>query len=181
MASTYPTNVAQAVQWSHDNPLKQGDAAIQAVSDQPWDASVKSLVAFPQLMALMGENPQWVQNPGDAFLAQPQDVMDSVQRLRQLAQQTGSLKSSTEQKVITTTKKTVPVTQTVTAPVIPSNTVSTANPVITEPATTVISIEPANPDVVYIPNYNPTVVYGELGQYCVSAGLSATTSRRTVC
>lgn len=160
MASTYPTNVAQAVQWSHDNPLKQGDAAIQAVSDQPWDASVKSLVAFPQLMALMGENPQWVQNLGDAFLAQPQDVMDSVQRLRQLAQQTGSLKSSTEQKVITTTKKTVPVTQTVTAPVIPSNTVSTANPVITEPATTVISIEPANPDVVYIPNYNPTVVYG---------------------
>lgn len=160
MASTYPTNVAQAVQWSHDNPLKQGDAAIQAVSDQPWDASVKSLVAFPQLMALMGENPQWVQNLGDAFLAQPQDVMDSVQRLRQLAQQTGSLKSSTEQKVITTTKKTVPVTQTVTAPVIPSNTVSTANPVITEPATTVISIEPGNPDVVYIPNYNPTVVYG---------------------
>ncbi|EIY0306253.1 DUF3300 domain-containing protein [Escherichia coli] len=160
MASTYPTNVAQAVQWSHDNPLKQGDAAIQAVSDQPWDASVKSLVAFPQLMALMGENPQWVQNLGDAFLAQPQDVMDSVQRLRQLAQQTGSLKSSTEQKVITTTKKAVPVTQTVTAPVIPSNTVSTASPVITEPATTVISIEPANPEVVYIPNYNPTVVYG---------------------
>lgn len=160
MASTYPANVAQAVQWSHDNPLKQGDAAIQAVSDQPWDASVKSLVAFPQLMALMGENPQWVQNLGDAFLAQPQDVMDSVQRLRQLAQQTGSLKSSTEQKVISTTKKAVPVKQTVTAPVIPSNTVSTANPVITEPATTVISIEPANPDVVYIPNYNPTVVYG---------------------
>ena len=154
MASTYPANVAQAVQWSHDNPLKQGDAAIQAVSDQPWDASVKSLVA------LMGENPQWVQNLGDAFLAQPQDVMDSVQRLRQLAQQTGSLKSSTEQKVITTTKKAVPVKQTVTAPVIPSNTVLTANPVITEPATTVISIEPANPDVVYIPNYNPTVVYG---------------------
>lgn len=55
MASTYPANVAQAVQWSHDNPLKQGDAAIQAVSDQPRDASVKSLVAFPQLMALMGE------------------------------------------------------------------------------------------------------------------------------
>ncbi|WP_105282645.1 DUF3300 domain-containing protein [Escherichia sp. MOD1-EC5457] len=160
MASTYPANVAQAVQWSHDNPLKQGDAAIQAVADQPWDASVKSLVAFPQLMALMGENPQWVQNLGDAFLAQPQDVMDSVQRLRQLAQQTGSLKSSTEQKVITATKKAVPVKQAVTAPVIPSNTVSTASPVIAEPAPTVITIEPTNPDVVYIPNYNPTVVYG---------------------
>ncbi|RXB35721.1 DUF3300 domain-containing protein [Escherichia coli] len=160
MASTYPANVAQAVQWSHDNPLKQGDAAIQAVSDQPWDASVKSLVAFPQLMALMGENPQWVQNLGDAFLAQPQDVMDSVQRLRQLAQQTGSLKSSTEQKIIATTKKVVPVNQPANAPATQSNTVSTSSPVVAEPAPTVITIEPANPDVVYIPNYNPNVVYG---------------------
>ncbi|HCN3198678.1 DUF3300 domain-containing protein [Escherichia coli] len=160
MASTYPANVAQAVQWSHDNPLKQGDAAIQAVSDQPWDASVKSLVAFPQLMALMGENPQWVQNLGDAFLAHPQDVMDSVQRLRQLAQQTGSLKSSTEQKIITTTKKVVPVNQPANAPATQSNTVSTSSPVVAEPAPTVITIEPANPDVVYIPNYNPNVVYG---------------------
>ena len=160
MASTYPANVAQAVQWSHDNPLKQGDAAIQAVSGQPWDASVKSLVAFPQLMALMGENPQWVQNLGDAFLAQSQDVMDSVQRLRQLAQQTGSLKSSTEQKIITTTKKVVPVNQPANAPATQSNTVSTSSPVVAEPAPTVITIEPANPDVVYIPNYNPNVVYG---------------------
>ncbi|EEY5713252.1 DUF3300 domain-containing protein [Escherichia coli] len=160
MASTYPANVAQAVQWSHDNPLKQGDAAIQAVSGQPWDASVKSLVAFPQLMALMGENPQWVQNLGDAFLAQPQDVMDSVQRLRQLAQQTGSLKSSTEQKIITTTKKVVPVNQPANAPATQSNTVSTSSPVVAEPAPTVITIEPANPDVVYIPNDNPNVVYG---------------------
>lgn len=160
MASTYPANVAQAVQWSHDNPLKQGDAAIQAVSGQPWDASVKSLVAFPQLMALMGENPQWVQNLGDAFLAQPQDVMDSVQRLRQLAQQTGSLKSSTEQKIITTTKKVVPVNQPANAPATQSNTVFTSSPVVAEPAPTVITIEPANPDVVYIPNYNPNVVYG---------------------
>lgn len=53
---------------------------------------------------------------GDAFLAQPQEVMDSVQRLRKLAQQTGSLKSSVEQKIITTTKKAVPTNQTATAP-----------------------------------------------------------------
>ncbi|ECO1649068.1 DUF3300 domain-containing protein, partial [Salmonella enterica subsp. enterica serovar Typhimurium] len=99
MASTYPANVVQAVQWSRDNPTLQGDAAIQAVASQPWDPSVKSLVAFPQLMALMGENPQWVQNLGDAFLAQPQDVMDAVQRLRLLAQQTGSLKSTPQQTV----------------------------------------------------------------------------------
>lgn len=104
MASTYPANVVQAVQWSRDNPTLQGDAAIQAVASQPWDPSVKSLVAFPQLMALMGENPQWVQNLGDAFLAQPQDVMDAVQRLRLLAQQTGSLKSTPQQTVTSVPK-----------------------------------------------------------------------------
>lgn len=64
MASTYPANVIQAAQWSKDNPKMQGDAAIQAVASQPWDPSVKSLVAFPQLMSLMGENPPWVQSLG---------------------------------------------------------------------------------------------------------------------
>jgi Protein of unknown function (DUF3300). len=59
MASTYPSNVIQAAHWSKDNPKMQGDAAIQAVAGQPWDPSVKSLVAFPQLMSLMGENPPW--------------------------------------------------------------------------------------------------------------------------
>ncbi|BFU32734.1 hypothetical protein GPC19245_07170 [Enterobacter asburiae] len=57
MASTYPANVIQAAQWSKDNPKMEGDAAIQAVASQPWDPSIKSLVAFPQLMSLMGENP----------------------------------------------------------------------------------------------------------------------------
>lgn len=152
MASTYPANVVQAVQWSHDNPMQKGDKAIQAVADQPWDPSVKSLVAFPQLIALMGENPDWVQNLGNAFLAQPQDVMDAVQKLRRLAQQTGSLKSGTEQKVSSTPVKRA-------APVQSASTSSSVSHV-SEPAETIIKIEPANPDVIYIPNYNPTVVYG---------------------
>jgi hypothetical protein len=102
MASTYPDNVMQAVQWSQDNPAMKGDAAVQAVASQPWDPSVKSLVAFPALLAMMGENPPWVENLGNAFLAQPHDVMDSVQRLRAIAQQTGTLKSTPQQKVIVT-------------------------------------------------------------------------------
>jgi hypothetical protein len=154
MASTYPANVVQAVQWSRDNPTQQGDAAIQAVANQPWDPSVKSLVAFPQLMALMGENPEWVQNLGDAFLAQPQDVMDSVQRLRLLAQQTGSLKSTPQQTVTSTPKKSVAAAPSATASATKSSAVSTA------PASTVIKIEPANPQVVYVPSYNPSTVYG---------------------
>lgn len=143
MASTYPANVVQAVQWSRDNPGRQGDSAIQAVAGQPWDPSVKSLVAFPQLMALMGENPEWVQNLGDAFLAQPQDVMDSVQKLRLLAQKTGSLKSTPQQTVTTSPKKSV-----------------VAAGGASSPPSTVIKIEPADPQVVYVPSYDPSTVYG---------------------
>ncbi|MDY1036991.1 DUF3300 domain-containing protein [Lelliottia sp. CFBP8978] len=151
MASTYPANVIQAAQWSKDNPKMQGDAAIQAVNSQPWDPSVKSLVAFPQLMSLMGENPPWIQNLGDAFLAQPKDVMDSVQRLRLLAQQTGALQS-TPQQTVTTEKKTAPA-QTTSA-----STQSSSGSTATPP--TVIKIESADPQVVYVPTYNPANVYG---------------------
>lgn len=147
MASTYPANVIQAAQWSKDNPKMEGDAAIQAVASQPWDPSVKSLVAFPQLMSLMGENPPWVQNLGDAFLAQPKDVMDSVQRLRLLAQQAGALQSTPQQTVTTVTKPA------------PAKTASTtATETTTSP--TVIKIESADPQVVYVPTYDPNTVYG---------------------
>lgn len=148
MAATYPANVIQAAQWSRDNPRMQGDAAVQAVAGQPWDPSVKSLVAFPQLLSLMGENPPWVQNLGDAFLAQPKDVMDSVQRLRLLAQQTGALQSTPQQKV-TTVQKTA-TAKTSSSPSTPAST----------PAPTVIKIESADPQVVYVPTYNPSTVYG---------------------
>ncbi|MCC7623080.1 DUF3300 domain-containing protein, partial [Klebsiella variicola] len=151
MASTYPDNVMQAVQWSQDNPAMKGDAAVQAVASQPWDPSVKSLVAFPALLAMMGENPPWVENLGNAFLAQPHDVMDSVQRLRTIAQQTGTLKSTPQQKVIVTPA----------APVSASSTAATSTTHSAAPAPTqVIKIEPTNPQVVYVPSYNPSTVYG---------------------
>ena len=150
MASTYPANVIQAAQWSKDNPNMQGDAAIQAVASQPWDPSVKSLVAFPQLMSLMGGNPPWVQNLGDAFLAQPKDVMDSVQRLRALAQKTGALQSTPQQTVTTVTKP---------APA-KTSTTETTTATTSAPAPTVIKIESADPQVVYVPTYNPNTVYG---------------------
>jgi Protein of unknown function (DUF3300). len=152
MASTYPTNVLQAVQWSQDNPSMKGDAAVQAVANQPWDPSVKSLVAFPALLSLMGENPQWVQDLGNAFLAQPQDVMDSVQKLRAVAQQTGTLKSSPQQKVTTTTVKAAPVQS--------SSSTTTTTTTTPAPTTQVIKIESADPNVVYVPTYNPNTVYG---------------------
>lgn len=153
MASTYPSNVLQAVQWSQDNPNMQGDPAVQAVANQPWDPSVKSLVAFPALLSLMGENPQWVQDLGNAFLAQPQDVMNSVQKLRNIALQTGTLQSTPQQKVTTTTKVVPAATGT-------STTTSATTATTTPASTQIVTIESADPNMVYVPTYNPSTAYG---------------------
>ena len=134
MAATYPADVAEAAKWSQANPDQKGDPAVTAVADQPWDPSVKSLVAFPQVLATMEQDLDWVQNVGDAFLSQPGAVMDAVQRLRAAAQKAGNLESNDQQEVVVE-----PATQT---------------------QQSVIVIEPAAPQVVYVPTYNPTVVYG---------------------
>ncbi|MEN8204896.1 MAG: DUF3300 domain-containing protein [Pseudomonadota bacterium] len=133
MASTYPADVAEAVTWSKENPKQEGDAAVEAVQDKSWDPSVMSLVAFPQVLAMMGEQPDWVQNTGDAFLADSEAVMDTVQKLRLKAKDEGNLETTEQQKVI----------------------VKEASS-----SETIVIIEPANPQVVYVPSYNPTVVYG---------------------
>jgi hypothetical protein len=156
MASTYPADVAEAVKWSKANPDQKGDAAVKAVQDKNWDPSVQSLTAFPQVLAMMGDKPDWVQTLGDAFLAQPDAVMDRVQFLRKKADAAGTLKSNEQQKVVT---EQVPVTAAApTAAQAPAPTPAEATP----PASTqtIIKIEPANPQVVYVPAYNPTVVYG---------------------
>jgi hypothetical protein len=143
MAATYPADIADAAKWSKDNPNQKGDDAVKAVDGETWDPSVKSLVAFPQVLAMMAEKPDWVQNLGDAFLASSKDVLDSVQRLRAKAQEAGNLKSNEQQKVVV--KQAEPATTTTTVEAPPSQ---------------VIVIEPADPQVVYVPTYNPTVVYG---------------------
>ncbi|MFC1702074.1 DUF3300 domain-containing protein [Pseudomonadota bacterium] len=145
MASTYPADVAEAVQWSKDNPDQEGDAAVEAVQDKTWDPSVMSLVAFPQVLAMMGEQPDWVQNVGDAFLADSETVMDTVQKLRSKAKDEGNLET-TEQQTVTVEEQSSAETAT-----------STQTATSTE---TIIIIEPANPQVVYVPYYNPTIIYG---------------------
>ena len=101
MAATYPLEIVQADRWLQ-NPsnagLRDNDLA-QALQAMPWDASVKSLVAYPQILNWMDNGLDWTEAVGDAFLAQQSDVMDSVQRLRARAQSAGSL-SSTPQETI---------------------------------------------------------------------------------
>jgi len=139
MAATYPGEVAEAVTWSKANPKAQGDDAVKQVAKQPWDPSVQALVAFPQVLVVLGQDPVWVQRLGDAFLAQPDDVMGAVQRLRQQAKAAGNLQSNQYQNV--------------TVLAAPAAAASSAS------ASTII-IQPADPQVVYVPTYNPSTSYG---------------------
>ena len=132
MASTYPLEVVSAARWSKANPGVKDKALEDAMQQQTWDPSVKSLTAFPSVIAMLNDKLDMTQKLGDAFLGQQKEVMAAIQELRAKADKAGNLKSSKEQTVTTEQQG----------------------------STTVIKIEPADPQVVYVPTYNPTVVYG---------------------
>src|SRR6266478_4817898 len=132
-ASTYPLEIIQLQQWMDRNKNLTGKALADAVAKQPWDPSVQGLVEFPDVVQRMAGNVQWTTDLGNAFLAQQSDVMDAVQRMRAKAQGTGNLNTSAQQVVHTET--------------VPSG-------------KQVITVEPAQPDVLYVPSYDPQVVYG---------------------
>src|ERR1700757_91062 len=125
-ASTYPLEVIQVQQWMDKNKNLTGQALADAVAKQPWDPSIQGLVMYPDVVQRMAGNIQWTTDLGNAFLAQQSDVMDAVQRMRAKAESKGTLKTSAQQTV-----------QTTTAP----------------NGQQVITIQPAQPDVVYVPSY----------------------------
>jgi hypothetical protein len=132
VASTYPLEVVQLQQWSAKHKELKDKALADAVQKEDWDPSVQALAALPEVVKQLADNIKWTTDLGNAFLAQQTDVMDAVQRMRQKAKDNGNLKNSEQQKVET---KVVEKKQ-------------------------VIVIEQASPDVIYVPSYNPTVVYG---------------------
>jgi hypothetical protein len=132
MAATYPIEVVMAARFAQANPGLEGETLNEALTTQSWDDSVKSLVTFPQILNMMNEKLAWTQKLGDAFLAQRDELMDAIQRLRARAQAEGTL-TTTPQQVVT---------------------------VEPTPGQPVIGIEPAAPGVVYVPTYDPLVVYG---------------------
>ncbi|WP_422017714.1 DUF3300 domain-containing protein [Reyranella sp.] len=132
MAATYPLEVVEAARWSQANPNLKGDAAVAAVKDKSWDVSVKSLVAFPQTLQMMSNQLDWTQKLGDAMIGQQKDVATAVQRLRAKAQAAGNLKSTPQQTVTTQSSG----------------------------GASAIVIEPANPELLYVPYYNPAWAYG---------------------
>jgi hypothetical protein len=133
-ASTYPLEIIQLQQWMEKNKNLKDKALADAVAKEPWDASVQAMSAFPDVVQRLAGNVQWTTDLGNAFLAQQADVMDAVQRMRVKAQGTGNLKTSAQQKVETQT---------------------------VEGGKQVIVVEQANPETVYVPSYDPAVVYGE--------------------
>ena len=131
-ASTYPLEIMQLQQWLSKNPGLKDQALADAVAKQAWDPSIQALAAMPDLVKRFADDIQWTSDLGNAFLAQQNDVMDAVQRMRKKAQDKGTLQSSEQQTVET-------------------KVVESKN---------VIVIEQANPQVVYVPSYDPVVVYG---------------------
>ena len=150
VASTYPLEVVQAERWREANADVTGEALTKALEDKDWDKSIKALVAVPDALGMMSKDLDWTAKLGDAVLAQQADVMEAVQRMRGLAYENGKLESNDQQTV--TVKQEVNVEQA--AP--PEASGGQAAP----PPQQVIVIEPTSPETVYVPYYQPSVVYG---------------------
>jgi hypothetical protein len=132
VASTYPLELVQLSQWLAKHKDLKDKALADAVAKEPWDPSIQSMAAVPEVVKRLADDIQWTTQLGDAFLDQQSDVMDAVQRMRKKAEDKGALKSNEQQKVETK--------------------------VVEEK--TVIVVQQTNPEVVYVPSYSPTVVYG---------------------
>ena len=140
--STYPNQVVEAARWIKENPNLTGDALAAKVNPQPWDPSIKSLTQFPSVLQTMNDNLSWTSALGEAYYNQPSDVMTAIQVLRNRAQAAGTLKSTAQQTV-----------EVQAAPPAPEGS--------TQPAVQqTIIIQPAQPNTVYVPQYNPTTAYG---------------------
>jgi hypothetical protein len=142
-ASTYPPQVEEANQWLKDHPNLSGDQLAAGVNPQPWDPSVRSLTQFPSVLQTMADNLAWTSELGEAYFSQPADVLDAIQGLRKMAMDAGTLKSTGQQKV-----------EVQAAPSVESESTGQAGQNQT------IIIQPAQPNVVYVPSYNPATVYG---------------------
>jgi hypothetical protein len=128
MAATYPLEVVEATRFARAHPELKGQDAVRAAKDRPWDPSVKAMLAFPQILDRMDQDLDWTRRLGDAFLAQQEQVMDTVQALRKRADEAGNLKETEHVRVVREERT--------------------------------IIVRNRYPDVVYVPYYDPTLIYG---------------------
>ena len=132
VAATYPLEIAEAEQWLQQNGNLQGAQLVDAARQQNWDPSVEALVVFPDVIGRLSADIRWTTDLGNAFLAQQADVMNAVQRMRVRAMAAGKLQSN-EQESVTTQM---------------------------QGDQQAIEIQPADPQVVYVPDYNPESIWG---------------------
>jgi len=160
-ASTYPDQVGAAEVWMGQNPGLKPEELQNAVNSQDWDPSVKSLAQFPNVLAQLSSNVPWTTALGKAYYNDPADVMNAIQVMRQRAYKAGTLKDSSRLKVaVATADAPPPVPQP--APQAVGEPLSSMLPVpVIDTPPQLIEIAPAQPDTVYVPQYDPGVVYGE--------------------
>ncbi|MEW5307128.1 MAG: hypothetical protein WDW36_009544 [Sanguina aurantia] len=154
--STYPDQITAADTEVDQNPNLKGVPLQTAIAQQTWDPSVKGLTVFPTVLDQMAKNIDWTTALGEAYVNDPTDVMNAIQVMRQRASSHGSLRSSTQLRVDTQTA----VAQPVSYENDPNDPVYNGPSVIPAPSQ-IIEIQPAEQDTVYVPEYNPQVVYGE--------------------
>ena len=128
-AATYPAQVVGADHWLQSQGYASPDSVAYGAAQQSWDPSVKALTAFPQVLAQMDHDIAWTTDLGNAYYNQPQDVMQTIQVLRQRALSAGTLQN-TPQEAVTDNQG-------------------------------YLQLAPVNPQVVYVPAYNPWAVYGQ--------------------
>ncbi|CAB5721376.1 Transcription initiation factor TFIID, subunit TAF12 (also component of histone acetyltransferase SAGA) [Delftia tsuruhatensis] len=156
-ASTYPDQVGAAEVWLGQNPGLQPEALQGAVNGQDWDPSVKSLALFPNVLAQLASNIPWTTALGKAYYNDPADVMNAIQVMRQRAYKAGTLRDSSRLKVAVATPDAPSP-----APPPAGESLSSMLPVpVIDTPPQFIEISPAQPDTVYVPQYDPGVVYGE--------------------
>ena len=132
MSATNPSKVTELAKWLKSNANLKGTQLQDAAVKAGFDASFVALALFPQVVSRMAEQIAWTRVLGQAFTSDRTAVFASIQKLRKQAQSVGTLKSTPQQEV--ETKKTSSGEQ-------------------------VIIIEPTNPQIVYVPQYNTEVVY----------------------
>jgi Protein of unknown function (DUF3300) len=126
-----PQQVTEVNKWLQQNSQLKG-ADLQAAAEKAgFDAGFIALVVFPDVLKMLETNLPWATELGKAFTSDQKAALASVQRLRAQAKAAGNLKTTPQQEVKTETQN----------------------------GQTVIVIQPANPQVVYVPVYNTQTVY----------------------
>ena len=159
--STYPDQITAAQNLLTQNPNLKGDLLQAAVEPQSWDPSVKGLVLFPSVLSQMAQNIQWTTALGEEYVNDPTDVLNAIQVMRQRAQSQGNLRSSAQQQISVQPVQQVQQSEQASGEVVSSSAPPVySGPDVVPPPTQIIQIEPAQPDAVYVPAYNPQTIYG---------------------